>query len=339
MVVSVAMACIAAEGAGRYVNRDLTTTGDNASYWARRWQRDHVRLNDAGFRERQIAPVEAGVFRIAVVGDSYTFGQGVEEADRFSNLVEDSLNRERRGFEVLNFGRAGAETIDEIKIVETAIDVARPHFILLQWLVNDVEGEDKEGRPEPWPLLPAGPDRWLHRRSALYYLLSSGWGALQEKAGWVGTYADYMRARFGDPAGPDWREAEGALADLVRVCRRSGLPVGFVLFPSIESIRSDASGLEFLHDRVLDYCRRESLDCLDLRAALRLGLPVGSLVVNRYDSHPGAKAHRIAASAIEAYFGPRWRRMVDASPTTIRGPEEGHMSIGSQPGSRPSRPR
>jgi lysophospholipase L1-like esterase len=310
LLVSVFMALALGECAARFATSDLTTTGDNSSYWARRWTAAHVRLNSAGFREREIVPA-SGAFRVAVVGDSFTYGQGVAEAQRFSNLLEEAFRHDGSRVEFINFGRPGAETPDEVEILGDALSLARPDYVLLQFLVNDFEGDDKSGRPEPWPLVPVDAlAEWLHRRSALYYLLGNGWEALQNRAGIIGTYDDYMRRRFGDPRSADSIAAIRALEAFLARSRQAGVPVGIVAFPSIEALGTEPYGLAFIHDRVLEFCRRESLDCLDLRAALAQGLPVSSLVVNRYDSHPGPKAHRIAAAEIDRFFRSRWVKRV-----------------------------
>jgi hypothetical protein len=66
-------------------------------------------VNRFGFRERDFQLEKpANVYRITVIGDSLTFGNGIEEQDRVSNLLEQRLNADQnRGnvdYEVLNFG-------------------------------------------------------------------------------------------------------------------------------------------------------------------------------------------------------------------------------------------
>src|SRR5262245_40164434 len=49
--------------------------------------------NSAGFRGREYAPEKPrDVFRIVVVGDSFTMGSGVRDAEAYPSLVEDALN-------------------------------------------------------------------------------------------------------------------------------------------------------------------------------------------------------------------------------------------------------
>src|SRR3989304_4707165 len=61
-----------------------------------RWHQRHVVTNNYFVRDRDFETAKAeGVRRIGVIGDSITFGGGIKnQNDRFSNLLEDSLNKE-----------------------------------------------------------------------------------------------------------------------------------------------------------------------------------------------------------------------------------------------------
>ncbi|MDH3284004.1 MAG: SGNH/GDSL hydrolase family protein, partial [Acidobacteriota bacterium] len=203
MALSTGLSLVAVEFAVRHAYRDVTTTGDNTSYFAQRWRHEHPPvLNALGFREREISErPPPGTYRIAVAGDSFTYGQGILEEDRLTNIVERRLNHSGPRYEVLNFGVPGAETVDHLDILETILTVA-PDFVLLQWFVNDVEGRDKSGRPRPFPLLPARArvlTETLHEHSALHFLVNRQWIRLQRGLAWHPSYEAYMRRRFGNP--------------------------------------------------------------------------------------------------------------------------------------------
>jgi len=170
---------VVTEFALRFIFRDVTTTVDTRSFFGQRWRKT-IRQNTQGFRERNFDLLKPeGVYRIAVIGDSITFGQGIEEKDRFTNLSEKEFNSEnsRRGrYEVLNFGIPGAETVHHLDILKDPVLSAEPDFILLQWFTNDVEGRDKSGRPRPLILIPIE----LREISALFYLLHDQWITIQQ---------------------------------------------------------------------------------------------------------------------------------------------------------------
>ena len=104
----------------------------------------HVRINSAGFRDREHdLGKPAGVYRIAMLGDSYVFGVGVEAADRVSDVLEQRLSGcpslAGRKVEVLNFGVAGYGPGQEMIVAERRALPYRPD-VLVQAFVsgNDV---------------------------------------------------------------------------------------------------------------------------------------------------------------------------------------------------------
>jgi hypothetical protein len=57
----------------RLLYRDLTTTSPIESWFGLRWKEEHLRCNRFGFRDGEFSPRKPpGVYRIVVVGDSFT---------------------------------------------------------------------------------------------------------------------------------------------------------------------------------------------------------------------------------------------------------------------------
>ena len=84
LAFTLAISIAAAEPMTRFLFRDVTTSSDNGGYFTRRWfETGAVHVNSSGYREREFAAVKpSGAFRIAVVGDSFTYGNGVRQEDR-----------------------------------------------------------------------------------------------------------------------------------------------------------------------------------------------------------------------------------------------------------------
>lgn len=310
-VISVGVMLMVGEFIIRNIFVDITTTGDNTSFFSQKWK-GLQRLNHLGFREREL-PISKGreIFRIAVIGDSFTYGQGVPEEDRFSNLLERQLKKFYEGFEVINFGRPGAETVDHLLIFRDVVAKLSPDFVLLQWFINDVEGVG--GAPRPLRLVPS--DRlssWLHQNSALYFLLNHEWQGLQSRLGLVESYTDYMLKRFSDSLSQDSRKATESLKEFILECKQQGIEVGIVLFPTLSQEQVENYPFAFLHERVLEQCKSANIPCLDLRDAFRKvdHDDVRQLWANRLDPHPGTLAHRIASQEILKAFGRIWQEKI-----------------------------
>jgi hypothetical protein len=299
---------LAAEFVTRIVFRDIGTTGDNTSYFAERWRQKHPpNLNHWGFREKEFSlKPPSGTYRIAIVGDSFTYGQGISVRDRFSNILEQRLNGNGGRYEVLNFGRPGAETVDHVEILRDAVLGTEPNYVLLQWLINDVEGKDSNP-PRAWRLLPSDTlSALLHRHSALYYLINQEWVKLQHRFGLIEGYQSYMERRFQDPQSDSSREAKATLDTFFRVCKDRDIPFGVVLFPALSRNLTRDYPFAFLMDRVLATCRTQGVTCLDLRDTYAAVASPSSLWVNRFDPHPGPLANSLAAEAILKTFEPVW---------------------------------
>jgi len=306
-LVSLALSLAAAELALRWVYRDVTSAGDTGSYF----HRIRFESNSLGFREREFSRAKPpGTYRLAVVGDSLTFGH-VADAERFTNRLERFLNERRppgRVYEVLNFGRPGWDTVHEVRVLRKVVLDTDPDFVLLQWYVNDVENGDHSERPRPWPLLWPVTLHWkLQQRSALYPLLDVQWVALQEQLGLIEPHSAHMLRRFGDPEGPDAVYATDRLREFIATGRAAGRPVGLVLFPRVgPDLARGAYEYGYLHDRVLEVCRQEGIGCLDLRAAFAAHADYKRLWATPLDGHPSALANRLAAEQLMAAFGPAW---------------------------------
>jgi len=302
-----AAALVLGELATRFVLRDVTTTLDSRGWFARRWRAEHVSRNRLGFRDRDFSEEKpAGVYRIAVVGDSITYGQGVDASERFSNRLEARLDREAGGrFEVLNFGKPGSETMHEIETLRTAVLPAAPDFVLLQWLPNDVQGTLRGGVPQPTPLLPYPALHELaDRHSAVYNLANLSWMRWRSSADDLPGGSDWLARRAKSPDSEMSRQGMTALIEFFDLCRTRNVPLGVVLFPYLREMSTYP--LHFLHERVLALCRRQQVQCVDLRETVAEYADPRDLFVNRYDPHPNAQAHALAAGVLFDSFAARW---------------------------------
>jgi hypothetical protein len=120
-----AASLVTAEYVARFVFRDAHSSGQAGDFVAVPGGGPAIVTNQLGFREREIPPASPDRYRIAVVGDSFTWGQGIEAGERFSNLIEGSLGPRH---EVFNFGRPGNNMPEHLDVLGEALRVA-PDFI------------------------------------------------------------------------------------------------------------------------------------------------------------------------------------------------------------------
>lgn len=103
-------------------------------------RRGHIRINSNGFRGREYdREVPAGVKRIAIIGDSETFGAFLKDHETLSESLELQLNRMSgsKSYEVLNFGVPGYNTSQEFALLKKKVIHYHPSLVILYYVFND----------------------------------------------------------------------------------------------------------------------------------------------------------------------------------------------------------
>jgi lysophospholipase L1-like esterase len=106
-----------------------------------------VRTNDLGFRDRRasIPPKQPGEFRIIVIGDSITFGPGLEYDQLYTSLLEAALRRRHPEVRVINLSVEGYNVIQYQAVLEEVGLDLQPDMVLVgMFPVNDFELGDYE---------------------------------------------------------------------------------------------------------------------------------------------------------------------------------------------------
>jgi hypothetical protein len=111
-------------------SQDLVYTG-----WLGRVRATRMRTNGVGARGGEF--VADGRPRLAVLGDSFTFGQGVEEEQAFASIVAGVV-----GAQAMNFGVPGHGTPQSVALLEKRVVPLRPDIVLLCVFANDLSAED-----------------------------------------------------------------------------------------------------------------------------------------------------------------------------------------------------
>jgi hypothetical protein len=99
------------------------------------------RVNNYGFRGDDLDISRNHRIRIAVIGDSFCWGSGVKEKDRFTALIEERLNQEKilgQEYEVYKFCMPGFNTATEVALYEQVILHFQPDILLISYFLNDI---------------------------------------------------------------------------------------------------------------------------------------------------------------------------------------------------------
>ncbi|MFQ5495320.1 MAG: SGNH/GDSL hydrolase family protein [Phycisphaerae bacterium] len=265
---------------------------------ARRWFVLNTSLNSLGCRDVEWAAEKPpGVRRIAVVGDSFVYGWGVEHAeDRFSGILQARFDARSPGHtEVMNVAKPGWDTGGQIQPVRDMIDRYGVDEVLLGYVANDIEkllprspAFDPIRPPEPVCInitASALADE-LYRRLRLPRVAS------------VVAYHDWLAEGFADPE--TWRRHQQQLWAIITYCRDKGVTLRVALLPFLRT-RGDKFNAAGLHATLRNFFETNDVPVVDLLPVIRAE-PPEALMVNGQDAHPNARAHRLFANAIWQAF-------------------------------------
>ncbi len=259
-----------------------------------------ARINHQGFRGPSVSIAkEPRVFRIACVGDSHTFGHGVDDDRTWPRTLQRELDREFGPLrvEVMNWGVNGYDTEQEVAQIEERLATYRPDLVLLQFFVNDTGlhgalGEPEEGTDDGSG--PAGAPEWLvalarHSRCAEFLA-----ARLTRKAALHRFHRSLSERFAADHAG--WARCRELLTSARDSLQKAEVEFAVVLYPFL----FEWDGEMLSHGplaRVGEFCRDASIPCIDLEPAFD-GHDVDSLRVHPLDFHANERAHDIAGRAV-----------------------------------------
>lgn len=96
-------------------------------------------INHLGLRERELQPKKPGVFRICAIGDSYTYGWGVEAEQTWLRKLEENLTAKGLKVETINLGKPGSGPPDYSKVAQKALPILQPDLVIVAILMgNDI---------------------------------------------------------------------------------------------------------------------------------------------------------------------------------------------------------
>lgn len=279
----------------------------------RAWYRRHVNpyLNSDGFREREYPRDEGRArhaphpYRVVVVGDSNTFGKGINElSDRLGERLQALLRPHIAGAEVWTLAKSGWSTREEIEALRRYGPRLRPRVVVLAHHKNDLEDHVsmKRGLKAPPPGL-AWVVRVSYAASDLYWSLETAVRPeLQE-------YRKRKIAAYDDPE--VWGRHTEDLREFLRLTRELGATPVFLAVPS-----SGALPAEPLADvgafnafwrseytersrnlRLAEFAAEEGVAIADPLEAFAL-VGHSGIIVSRHDTHPNERGHALMAEAL-----------------------------------------
>jgi hypothetical protein len=232
--------------------------------------------------------------RIAFLGDSFTYGLGVEASQTFAYQTGVLLNRRWPAWcATINLGRPGEDLIREWSIYNLVKDGLRPHVVVQVISPNDLDVDFYQDMERIGRI--TARRSWASRYSLLVaYVEDKVRSMIQYRH-----LLDYMR---GGPT-PEARERSWRIISHVieatrKLVEADGARYVLVRFPFLLDPANPS--LDEVHDGTADLARRLGIPYLDLRDAF--DKQDKDRMSQHRDDHPSPAAHKIAAEALTDFL-------------------------------------
>jgi lysophospholipase L1-like esterase len=278
----------------------------------------HVQTNALGFRGKDVLTEKPpNVIRILGVGDSITWGVGVDDADTFLRVLERRLNQPAQTnshvFEVINAGVIGYSLHQDLRMVETFGLPLRPDLVIVSLAMNDAY-------PTEDPFF----NLHTFHRPAKENVRRRGYAQSREPWCYFGTYlrsqARMARNRLrGDlryvPSDRDvwpegsfearaWPTMEQHLLDLKRLADEHNFTLLVAIVPTFQQLAS-LEQAELPQVRICGFLSASGIQYLDLYDALK----GGQVDFFRDSMHLSKAGHQVVGDAIFDAIG-QWHRQM-----------------------------
>jgi lysophospholipase L1-like esterase len=260
----------------------------------------HVRDENRFRRTTPFPDKKAGTFRIMIVGDSLTYGVGIDERWTYPAVLERRLRNEFN-IEVLNLGIVGWNSEDIFRVLETWVPKLDPDLVIYGVCLNDFlpSNVEQEVYDDAYALpLP----RWVHslftQKTRLGAFLSDRYDTLLRK--WD-LRKDFFDGILADIEGHQTRFAND-VAGMNAFVGSRGLPaiIGMVLH---QQPRYQGRGHR-LTRIAEDAMRRAGFTLVPTEDYFRR-YNNRNLAVGRWEGHPNETANQIFAAMLEVQLRPQ----------------------------------
>ncbi len=274
-----------------------------------------VQYGADGWRQPEPPPPADPARRILVLGDSFAWGWGVSQGERFTDLLQARLPPT---VAVYNRSVIGFGTAQQYLLLERELTATQYDTVVLTFFINDLfdNTDGKDGRrpyfelidgqllPRNQPALPrTSPVRsFLKDHSRAYLFLEFAFGMLKRR---LASEADDERS-YQEGGAVDFHDLPGyavtarLLDEMNRLVRAHGARFFLVYIPqrSEWKLESPHPYVRAVRAMVDDITRRAAIPVIDLSAPFRAQTTAGGELVYPIDAHWTPAGHQLAADVL-----------------------------------------
>ena len=277
----------------------VATDSYGATLTCKRWHVAYAKVNSLGHRDPEWSEQKPpGLRRIAFVGDSFTYGWGINNVeDRFTDILQRRFDeRLPNHVEVMNVAWGDWDTREQVRWIGRMIDNYAVDEVVLCYLPNDIE-KILPVRDDFDPLQP--PHSKLLRTDSSFLLDYLYYRIYAPSVPSDFNYFDWLAEGFKNPE--TWQEHQSDLGRIIARCREAGAQLRVAILPFLRTV-GDRYQPDEIHGLIERFFAANQVPVVDLLPATK-GRDVQSLTVNPHDAHPNERANRLFADAIwDAFY-------------------------------------
>ncbi len=245
-----------------------------------------VSINSDGFRDDEYTRERNDKYRILVLGDSLTFGWGVEKDDTYEVLLETALSR-KRPTEMINTGHGNYNTSQQVNLFKKKGLAYNPDKVVVFFFINDAEVTPVRSKWTP-----------IARLRSVTFLWSRIRGLLTRSSSGQ-TFEDFYSALYEDDQ-PGFITMKEAFLELQGICEERGIELQVVMIPELHDLVDYPFTAEYA--KVYNFLHDNGIPVLDLTADFAGYEDAPALWVALDDAHPNALAHKMIADFSQPFI-------------------------------------
>lgn len=276
----------------------ITTDGygfTSMNYW---WYKNFLwgHENSLGYRdyEPQADPDGNAIKRVAVVGDSFAVGHGIDSIDNtFPQLLEKKLGA---GYDVNLIATSGWDSDVETGYLNAYYENMKPRlpkYVVLSYYINDIDYllKDPSVNPDAVFSFPKNPTlAWFVLQyfvpNYIYYNLLQFTSPTRT----VNFVERLINAHVDDQV---WKEQEATLQEMIDWSKTHDAQMVLLLWPHIAAVQDSQPATQ----RVSEFFASQGALVVDMSTVLADKNP-RDMTLNRFDTHPSIAAHELAAQQL-----------------------------------------
>lgn len=264
-----------------------------------------VRTNSQGLRAPEIAPRPArGTLRVLALGDSQTFGNGLDLSETWPQQLEQRLQAARGDrWEVVNAGIPGTDTWQHEILLRRLLAALHPHAVVLALYVNDVVPRNN---PRGGAQASTLNNTWgkhliyLLKRSSViswaYYVLLPSYERVF--AGDNSVEEAVLSGKSDPGAERGWRQVEHSLTEMKELCDAHGVGLLVTILPRRDQVSGHHPGRAY-NERVRKIAESHGIALIDVLPSLSAEYRVHrDKLFIPWDGHNSANANQVISARI-----------------------------------------